>query len=88
MEYATLSHTDLRVSKLCFGTMTSGDGSGLFKAISAVDQPGGNELVKTSLNGGMNFFDTADNCTHSAIMSSAHRKKPHPGHSRRRSNAD
>jgi hypothetical protein len=30
----------------------------------------------------MNFFDTADNCTHSAIMSAAHRKKPHPGHSR------
>jgi aryl-alcohol dehydrogenase-like predicted oxidoreductase len=63
MEYATLGNTGLLVSKLCFGTMTFGDGRGLFKAISRVDQAGADELVKTSIDGGINFFDTADNYT-------------------------
>src|SRR5260221_6425324 len=63
MEYATLGNTGLLVSKLCFGTMTFGDGRGLFKAISAVDQAGADELVKASIDGGINFFDTADNYT-------------------------
>src|ERR1700730_8920888 len=63
MEYATLGNTGLLVSKLCFGTMTFGDGRGLFKAISAVGQDGADELVKTSIDGGINFFDTADNYT-------------------------
>jgi aryl-alcohol dehydrogenase-like predicted oxidoreductase len=63
MEYATLGNTGLLVSKLCFGTMTFGDGRGLFRAISAVGQAGADELVKTSIDGGINFFDTADNYT-------------------------
>src|SRR5258707_12091604 len=63
MEYATLGNTGLLVSKLCFGTMTFGDGRGIFKAISAVGQAGADELVKTSIEGGINFFDTADNYT-------------------------
>jgi aryl-alcohol dehydrogenase-like predicted oxidoreductase len=63
MEYATLGNTGLLVSKLCFGTMTFGDGRGLFKAISSVGQAGADELVKTSIDGGINFFDTADNYT-------------------------
>jgi aryl-alcohol dehydrogenase-like predicted oxidoreductase len=63
MEYATLGNTGLLVSKLCFGTMTFGDGRGLFEAISAVDQTGADELVKRSIDGGINFFDTADNYT-------------------------
>jgi aryl-alcohol dehydrogenase-like predicted oxidoreductase len=60
MEYATLGNTGLLVSKLCFGTMTFGDGRGLFKMIGAVGQAGADELVKTSIDGGINFFDTAD----------------------------
>ena len=60
MEYAALGDTGLLVSKLCFGTMTFGDGRGLFKVIGAVDQAGADELVKASLDGGINFFDTAD----------------------------
>ena len=60
MEYATLGNTGLLVSKLCFGTMTFGDGRGFFKAIGAVGQAGADELVKTSIAGGINFFDTAD----------------------------
>src|SRR6202035_3926837 len=51
---------------LCFGTMTFGDGGGLFKGISAVDQTGADELVQTSIDGGINFFDTADNYTQGA----------------------
>ena len=63
MEYATLGNTGLLVSKLCFGTMTFGNGRGLFKAISSVGQAGADELVKTSIEGDINLFDTADNYT-------------------------
>src|ERR1700722_856948 len=63
MDYATLGNTGLLVSKLCFGTMTFGDGRGLFKAISSVDQTGADELVGAAIDGGINFFDTADNYT-------------------------
>jgi aryl-alcohol dehydrogenase-like predicted oxidoreductase len=60
MQYATLGNTGLLVSRLCFGTMTFGDGRGLIKGIGAVGQAGADELVKTSIGGGINFFDTAD----------------------------
>jgi aryl-alcohol dehydrogenase-like predicted oxidoreductase len=60
MKFATLGNTGLLVSKLCFGTMTFGDGRGMFKAIGAVGQAAADELVKTSIEGGINFFDTAD----------------------------
>src|ERR1700689_943951 len=60
MEYATLGNTGLLVSKLCFGTMTFGDGRGIFKAIGAVGQTAADDLVKTSIESGINFFDTAD----------------------------
>jgi aryl-alcohol dehydrogenase-like predicted oxidoreductase len=60
MKYATLGNTGLLVSKLCFGTMTFGDGRGMFKAIGAVGQTAADELVKTSIESGINFFDTAD----------------------------
>jgi aryl-alcohol dehydrogenase-like predicted oxidoreductase len=63
VQYATLGNTGLLVSKLCFGTMTFGDGRGLFKGISTVDQAGADELVKAAIDGGINFFDTADNYT-------------------------
>ena len=54
MEYATLGNTGLLVSKLCFGTMTFGEGRGYFKAIGAVGQAGADELVKTSIDGASN----------------------------------
>ncbi|HEV3445984.1 MAG TPA: aldo/keto reductase [Gemmataceae bacterium] len=60
MKYATLGNTGLLVSRLCFGTMTFGDGRGLYKAIGAVGQAGADKLVKASIDGGINFFDTAD----------------------------
>jgi aryl-alcohol dehydrogenase-like predicted oxidoreductase len=60
MKYATLGNTGLQVSRLCFGTMTFGDGRGMFKAIGAVGQAAADELVKMSIESGINFFDTAD----------------------------
>src|ERR1700756_1807295 len=60
MHYKTLGNTGLLVSTLCFGTMTFGDGRGFFKVIGAVGQPEADELVKASIEGGINFFDTAD----------------------------
>jgi aryl-alcohol dehydrogenase-like predicted oxidoreductase len=58
MQYATLGNTGLLVSKLCFGAMTFGDGRELFKAIRTVEPARADELVKTSIDIGINFLDT------------------------------
>jgi aryl-alcohol dehydrogenase-like predicted oxidoreductase len=60
MQYKTLGDTGLLVSTLCFGTMTFHGGSGMFRAIGTVDQAGANELIKSCIGSGINFFDTAD----------------------------
>lgn len=60
MEYKTLGNTGLLVSTLCFGTMTFSGGDGSWKAIGTVDQSGADDLIKASIEGGINFFDTAD----------------------------
>ena len=60
MEYKTLGNTGLLVSTLCLGTMTFGRGRGFWKAIATVDQAGADELIKASIDAGINFFDTAD----------------------------
>ncbi|HEY6412662.1 MAG TPA: aldo/keto reductase [Edaphobacter sp.] len=60
MQYKTLGDTGLLVSTLCFGTMTFHGGTGQFKAIGTVDQTGVDELIKSSIDAGINFFDTAD----------------------------
>jgi len=60
MEYKTLGNTGLLVSRLCLGTMTFGGGQGIYKAIGAVDQKGADALVTAAIDGGINFFDTAD----------------------------
>jgi aryl-alcohol dehydrogenase-like predicted oxidoreductase len=60
MQYKTLGNTGLLVSRLCLGTMTFGDGQGLYKAIGAVGQEEADELVKAAIDSGINFFDTAD----------------------------
>jgi aryl-alcohol dehydrogenase-like predicted oxidoreductase len=59
MKYKPLGDTGLLVSTLCFGTMTFG-GEGFWKAIGSVDQAAADELIKASLDAGINFFDTAD----------------------------
>lgn len=60
MEYNTLGDTGLLVSRLCLGTMTFSSGQGIYKHIGNVAQAGADALVKASLDGGINFFDTAD----------------------------
>ena len=60
MEYTTLGNTGLLVSRLSLGTMTFSGGEGIYKVIGTVDQKGADELVKASIDGGINFFDTAD----------------------------
>ena len=60
MEYKTLGNTGLLVSNLCLGTMTFSSSEGIWKAIGGVDQKGAEELIKASIQAGINFFDTAD----------------------------
>ena len=51
MEYRTLSTTDLKVSRLCFGTMTFG---------SQTDEATAARIVDRCIDAGINFFDTAN----------------------------
>jgi len=60
MQYKTLGNTGLLVSELCLGTMTFSGGTGFWKTIGTVDQAGADELIKASLEAGINFLDTAD----------------------------
>jgi len=60
MQYQTLGNTGLLISRLCLGTMTFGGSEGIYKVIGGVSQEGVDELVKAALDGGINFFDTAD----------------------------
>jgi aryl-alcohol dehydrogenase-like predicted oxidoreductase len=59
MKYNLLGNTGLKVSELCLGTMTFG-GQGMWTAIGALPQDEANELVKQSVNAGINFIDTAN----------------------------
>jgi aryl-alcohol dehydrogenase-like predicted oxidoreductase len=59
MKYNILGNTGLKVSELCLGTMTFG-GRGMWIAIGTLPQEQVNELVKQSVDGGINFIDTAN----------------------------
>ena len=59
MQYTTLGHTGLLVSRLSLGTMTF-SGQGVYKVIGSVDPKGADELVKAAIESGINLFDTAD----------------------------
>lgn len=51
MKYTTLPHTDIKISKLCLGTMTWGNQN---------TQSEGFEQMDYALDQGINFFDTAE----------------------------
>ena len=51
MDYRQLHRTELRVSRLCFGTMTFG---------KPVDQICATSMVDRCINAGINFFDSAN----------------------------
>ncbi|WP_372773985.1 aldo/keto reductase [Mangrovibacterium sp.] len=59
MRYNLLGNTGLQVSELCLGTMTFG-GKGFWTAIGEVPQLEVNDLVKTAVDAGVNFIDTAN----------------------------
>ncbi len=60
MRYNLLGQTGLRVSELCLGTMTFGGGEGMWRAIGEVQQNDADALVRTALDAGINFIDTAN----------------------------
>ena len=59
MRMRFLGKTGVKVSELCFGTMTFG-GRSFFKYVGQLGQKEANTLVDMSLEAGINFFDTAD----------------------------
>ncbi|MDJ1506003.1 aldo/keto reductase [Xanthocytophaga agilis] len=59
MKYKMLGNTGLLVSDLCLGTMTFG-GKGFWNVIGQLDQKMVNDLVKQSVEAGINFIDTAN----------------------------
>jgi aryl-alcohol dehydrogenase-like predicted oxidoreductase len=60
MKYNTLGHTGLLVSELCLGTMTFAGGEGMWKPIAGVEQHLADDLLRQSIDAGINFVDTAD----------------------------
>ena len=59
MKYKLLGNTGLKVSELCLGTMTFG-GKGYWTAIGQLPQEPVDEIVRLSVEGGINFIDTAN----------------------------
>lgn len=61
MRYHTLGQTGLLVSELCLGTMTfGGDDAGFWGHIGRLEQQEADALVRTALDAGINFIDTAN----------------------------
>lgn len=59
MKYKILGNTGLKVSTLCLGTMNYG-GKGFFNYMGDLDQNMVDEQMKTVIEGGVNFIDTAN----------------------------
>lgn len=59
MKYNLLGKTGVLVSELCLGTMTFG-GKGYWKSIGELPQEEVNLLIKTAIDSGINFIDTAN----------------------------
>ena len=61
MKYNLLGNTGLLVSEICFGTMTfGGSNGGIWSNIGKVQQDEVNSLMKTVVESGINFIDTAN----------------------------
>ncbi len=60
MKYHTLGNTGLLVSEICLGTMTFANAGGIWKSIAGVTQDLADQLLKLSVDAGVNFVDTAD----------------------------
>src|ERR1700722_4362094 len=61
MRYRLLGQTGLYVSEMCLGTMTyGGGGAGVWASIGKLQQDAVDEQVKTAVDAGINFIDTAN----------------------------
>ena len=60
MHYNRLGRSGLFVSELCLGTMTFGGSEGMWGKIGTLQQEEADALVRTALEAGVNFFDTAN----------------------------
>lgn len=60
MKYKQLGNTGILVSQLALGAMTFTKGNGRSKFVGAVGQDEADQMVKRSLETGINLFDTAD----------------------------
>jgi aryl-alcohol dehydrogenase-like predicted oxidoreductase len=60
MRMKKLGATGLVVSEICLGTMTFSSGEGFWAPIGNTDQASATGIVKTALDNGVNFIDTAD----------------------------
>lgn len=59
MKYNQLGKTGVLVSELCLGTMTFG-GRGFWENVGKLQQDTVNDIVKTAIDKGINFIDTAN----------------------------
>ena len=57
MEYVKLGNTGLKVSRICLGTMTYGSPKWRDWIL---DEEASRPFIKSALDAGINFFDTAD----------------------------
>jgi len=55
-----LGNTGLIVSEICLGTMTFSDGEGRWSVLGRMEQSAVDDLVKSAVERGVNFFDTAN----------------------------
>ena len=60
MRYNRLGQSGLFVSELCLGTMTFGGSDDMWGQIGQLQQDEADALVKTALDAGINFIDTAN----------------------------
>ncbi len=60
MRYRRLGHSGLFVSELCLGTMTFGGSDDMWGQIGQLQQDEADAIVRTALDAGINFIDTAN----------------------------
>src|SRR5688572_9106417 len=60
MRYNQLGRSGLLVSELCLGTMTFGDGAGVYANLGAVQVGEAEKLIGKAVDRGVNFLDSAD----------------------------
>ncbi len=60
MQYSKLGSTGLTVSRLALGAMTFGQGEGRFASIYKLDRQQSDAIVGRAIDGGINFFNSAD----------------------------